>query len=142
MIRPMIMPGIDEPFDGLKNGEHVTLVYRALPEQSIPVFTDEAAVYKWQKDMSDDHKSGKQLRVFPDEELGFLFYADQGTRGQIVELKRVETGPTSWAECARVRLEDGTNREGLVPLMMIFNPKMEKLIEEEVRRLRDKQIIP
>jgi hypothetical protein len=144
MKRAIVMRGSDEPFDGFKNGQGVTLAIRGFPEQPIPVFADDRAIQKWQGDMAAAYQRGEdeKAHVFPEEAPGFLFYASQATRGVITKLKRVEITSRSWVDCANVRLNDGTNREGLVPLGMIFNPKREKRIEKEMKRLRDENQIP
>jgi len=133
------MPGTGGPFDGFNESEDVTLAFRARPERPIPVFADEPAVQKWQADMWAAHQGGEEPRVFPGEEPGYLFYVNPATRGIVIELKKVEISSTSWVECANVRLGDGTNREGLVPLGMIFNPRMEKLIERAIKKLPNKE---
>ena len=112
------------PFLGFKKGEEVTLAIRGLPDQAIPVFADEAAVHNWAVDRP------RQTRVFPDEQAGVVFYVRSGTRGVVTQLKEFKIDSKSWTEAAKIRLSDGSKRAGWVLIAMIFNPRLEKLIDE------------
>ena len=130
------IPGTLGPFDGFKEGQTVTLSIRGLPDQAIPVFADEAAVYKWAMDRmtaASGPTPNESARVFPDEQEGFVFYVSSGTRGVITGLKDIEIDSTSRVESARVQVSDGSNRQGWVPTGMIFNPRLEKLIAERMK---------
>jgi hypothetical protein len=111
------------PFFGLKKGEEVTLRIRGLPDQAIPVFSDEAAV-KWAVARQSE------TRAFPNEQKGVVFYVGPGTLGIITKLKKFEIDSKSWTEAAKIRLVDGSKRAGWVSISMIFNPRFEKVIDE------------
>jgi hypothetical protein len=112
------------PFLGFKKGEEVTLAIRSMPDQAIPVFREEAAVHNWVIAKRSD------TGVFPDEQESVVFYVRSGTRAVIMRLKKFEIDSQSWTEAAKIRLSDGSKRAGWVSLGMIFNPRLEKLIEE------------
>jgi hypothetical protein len=142
--KPMIVaiPATLGPFDGFKEGDTVTLSIRGLPDQCIPVFADEAAVYKWAVDRiaaASGPTPNESARLFPDEQEGYVFYVGSGTRGIITGLKNIEIDSRSWVESAEVQVSDGSNRQGWVSTMMIFNPELEKLIDEQKKNMAGKK---
>ena len=131
--KAIAIPWAGGPFQGFKKGEEVTLAIRSMPDQAIPVFSDEAAVHNWVIAQRSD------TGVFPDEQESVVFYVRSGTRGVLTRLKKFEIDSHSWTEAAKIRLSDGSKRAGWVSLGMIFNPRLEKLIEERRSRSEEKE---
>jgi hypothetical protein len=102
----MIMPRTGGPFGGFKKGEKVTFAIRGLPDQAIPVFRDEAAIYDWAIALL------KEKSIFPNEQEGVVFYVSAGTRGVVTRLKKITVDSRSRVEAARIGLKDGSERTG------------------------------
>ena len=122
--KAITLPWTGGPFLGFKKGEEVALAIRGLPDKHIPVFADEAALH------NQAVARHSQTRYFPDEKEGVVFYVGPGTRGVITRLKKFEIDSKSWTEAAKIRFRDGSKRTGWVLIAMIFNPRLEKLVEE------------
>jgi DNA-binding MarR family transcriptional regulator len=131
--KAVALPWTGGPFLGFKKGEEVTLAIRGLPDQVIPVFVAEAAVHNWAV------ARRSESRFLPDEQQGVVFQVAPGTPGVITRLKKFEIDSKSWTEAARIRFRDGSKRAGWVLIAMIFNPRLEKLVEEWSLKRRIKQ---
>jgi len=127
------LPWTGGPFGGFKKGEEVTIAIRGLPDQVIPVFAAEDAVHNWAV------AQRSEPRLLPDEQQGVVFHVAPGTPGVITRLKKFEIDSKSWTEAAKIRFRDGSKRTGWVLIAMIFNPRLEKSVEEWSLKRRIKQ---